>query len=59
MIDWIMHYNKKKLYIIATIIYCFSSSAAVSESKYSLESGNFGLPGIIDLPMAYKFQTGN
>ena len=58
MIDWIMHYSKKTLYIIATIIYFFSSSAAVSESKYSLESGNFGLPGIIDLPTAYKLPDG-
>ena len=58
MTDWIKHYKRKTLYTVATIIYFFSSAAAVSENKHSLESGNFGLPGIMDLPTAYKLPDG-
>ena len=37
---------------------CLSSQNVTAENKYQAESGNFGLPGIIDLPTAERFPDG-
>ena len=43
---------------IVTFLLCFLAGKASAESKYPITPGNFGLPGIIDLPTAKSFPDG-
>ena len=53
----------KRQIIIGTFIFIiflasFLSNQVNAENKYKATPGNFGLPGIIDLPTAHRFPDG-
>ncbi len=48
----------KEVLIVFFIVYCFTLGHAKANENYPATPGNFGLPGIIDLPTAHRFPDG-
>ena len=58
MIRKTIQHKFKEVLVVFIIMACFTLRHVEASETYSATPGNFGLPGIIDLPTAYRFPDG-